>query len=157
MDATTTPSTDSLISKAMSLYPQLTFLAGVDFRWEFDSQTITYDPTDPRFIERLLHELGHALLQHHTYDRDIDLIGLERDAWHHAKTSLAAEFDVIIDTDIIQDDLDTYRDWLHARSTCPACNANGLQLKKHAYRCLACGNTWRVNEARTCRLRRDKA
>jgi len=103
----------------------------------------------------LLHELAHALLNHIDYSRDIELLVMERQAWDKAK-ELATKYDLEIEDEFIQSNLDTYRDWLHSRSTCPKCNANGLQIKSSLYHCLACNNKWRVNEARTCALRRYK-
>ena len=59
-----------------------------------------------------------------------------------------------LNEEVIQEHLDTYRDWLHARSICPSCTANGYQISSHTYECPACLHTWRVNEARICALRR---
>ena len=56
--------------------------------------------------------------------------------------------------DFIEEHLDTYRDWLHARSSCPDCTATGYQTDASTYACPACSHTWRVNEARICQLRR---
>jgi DnaJ-class molecular chaperone len=50
--------------------------------------------------------------------------------------------------------MNSYRDWLHARSTCPVCQATGMETKKSIYTCPACRHQWRVNEARICSLRR---
>lgn len=154
MDATTMPSTDSLIEKLRQDFPDFHFQASTDFEWDSSSKTIRYNPEDDSYEPRLLHELSHAVLAHNTYDKDIDLIALERDAWQHARMELAPRYDIRIDADTIQDDMDTYRDWLHARSTCPKCESSGLQIKKHTYRCVSCSATWRVNEARVCALRR---
>lgn len=104
----------------------------------------------------LLHELAHAILDHKTYARDIELIELERDAWTHAQATLAPTYNIAIGTNQIEDALDTYRDWLHARSTCPNCQATGVQTERNAYKCLACLSKWRVNDARICALRRYK-
>lgn len=104
----------------------------------------------------LLHELSHAVLNHTDYLKDIGLLELERNAWDYAQTTLAPLYDVTIEEDIVQDSLDTYRDWLHARSTCPECGATGLQVKQRDYKCVACQTTWHVNDARFCALRRYK-
>lgn len=81
---------------------------------------------------------------------------MERDAWQYAKDTLGQTYDQAILDDTVEDALDSYRDWLHARSTCPACQATGIQTKKEEYKCLACRTKWRVNEARICALRRYK-
>lgn len=148
------PSTHSLLDALTQDYPAITLEAGDHFEWQPSRTTIVYDLDDPLFEARLLHEFGHALLKHSSYERDIDLIARERDAWQTARLELAPTYGVDIPGDIIHHDMDTYRDWLHARSTCPYCGSNGIQIKKRDYKCVTCLKTWRVNEARTCSLRR---
>jgi hypothetical protein len=147
-------STASLVDALARDFPQFTFRPGPDFKWSADDQTIYYNSQQPGAPQQLLHELGHALLGHNQYDRDITLVALERDAWDHASTTLSPRYTLPIADDYIQTALDSYRDWLHARSTCPRCTATGLQIKHRLYRCLACSYQWRVNEARICALRR---
>lgn len=148
------PSTHSLLESAEVAFPGLTFTAGDRFEWQPNSSIISYDLDDPLFEPRLLHEIGHATLEHRSYERDIDLIAMERDAWQTARMELAPRFGVEIPGDIIHHDMDTYRDWLHERSTCPHCGSNGIQIKKREYKCVTCLQSWRVNEARNCQLRR---
>jgi hypothetical protein len=147
------PSTTSLVTKLTQDHPEITFTAGDEFRWSPSDATILYDIHN-RDDASLLHELAHALLHHATYTKDIELIEMERDAWNYALTQLASRYTVTISDEQIQGSLDTYRDWLHARSTCPHCKATGVQVKQHQYKCLACHTNWRVNEARVCALRR---
>lgn len=149
-------STHPLLDSLLLAHPELTFRAGEAFEWQPTTATIVYDPEDPQFNAHLLHELGHALLKHDSYDRDIDLIAMERDAWQLARLELAPRFKVDIPGTIIHHDMDTYRDWLHERSTCPHCGSTGIQIKKRDYKCVTCLKMWRVNEARTCSLRRYK-
>jgi hypothetical protein len=153
MDVIIMPSTISLISKLQADYPKYCFKSSDEFRWSPEECTIYYKgaPSEPA---TLLHELSHALLAHTTYVKDINLIELERDAWQYARSTLAPIYSLTIPEDAIQDSLDTYRDWLHARSTCPVCKAIGLQIKASGYKCIVCGTHWRVNDARTCALRR---
>ena len=131
----------------------LTLVPGEIFRWNYTACAITYNPNNPNACQRLLHEYGHALLNHSGYSRDIELIAMERAAWQKALET-AAKFSVAIDSELIEDDIDTYRDWLHARSQCPRCQAAGLQSSANKYSCLACGRSWRVNQAKLCQLRR---
>lgn len=148
------PSTASFLPRITADHARYTFTPGDHFRWSADTHKITYDPTDTHAKEHILHELAHALLGHNDYDRDIELIGIERDAWQYAKDNLGPKYGVTIHEQTIQGSLDTYRDWLHARSTCPNCQATGLQYKKYHYRCIACRHIWRVNDSRLCGLRR---
>jgi hypothetical protein len=131
------------------------FVQADEFRWLPEEQTIFYDPISADTAS-LLHEVAHAVLDHAAYSRDIELIELERQAWQYASEHMAQKYRVAITSDQIEDSLDTYRDWLHARSTCPTCQATGLQAKKNEYKCIACLGRWRVNDARICGLRRYK-
>lgn len=148
------PSTHLLLKALKSDFPQFTFLPANQTYWNPDSMTVFYD-TYVSYAE-LLHELAHALLGHTEYRRDIELIEIERDAWNHAIRQLAPMYDVVIDREVAETALDSYRDWLHVRSACPECAAIGIQSTHQTYRCLACRSTWRVNEAKTCALRRYK-
>lgn len=131
----------------------ISYQLGDDFRWDPKRLCITYHLNSPDDQALLLHELGHATLGHYTYDRDIQLLQMERAAWDAAVT-LGERFMVIIDNDLVDSHLDSYRDWLHARSLCPRCSATGMQIAPRTYQCLSCSSQWRVNEARTCGLKR---
>ena len=138
-------------------YPNLTFTASDTFRWIPSTNTIEYVSTvteqEPYL---LLHEIGHASLQHGTYASDIELLDMEREAWHYALSTLVPRYglDRTVAQSIADDALDSYREWLHRRSTCPTCSAVGIESTKHHYVCLVCEQTWRVNEARSCELKR---
>lgn len=123
------------------------------FSWSPEKQTVFYNELDEEGIELLLHELSHGLLGHHDYQRDIELLAMETAAWERA-AELAKQYEQKINSDVSEKHLDTYRDWMHARSTCPTCEATGYQTKKDTYSCVACGGSWRVNEARLCGLKR---
>lgn len=154
MDATTMPSIHSLVNATTAAFPQFSFTQSDSFRWSPGEATIFYDPKAAHAAALLLHELSHGILKHASYSRDIILLQLERDAWEYARTTLSSQFSIPIDDDTIQSHLDTYRDWLHARSQCPSCSATGIQVKQRHYKCLACTHQWRVNEARICGLKR---
>ena len=152
MDVITMHSTASLIKQLKTDYPQFIFKKAAVFLWSHSEHTIYYSLDDDN-NGFLFHELSHGLLGHADYKRDIELIAMEREAWDKSK-EIAKKYDVSIDDEYIQSTLDTYRDWMHKRSTCPKCTSTGLQTKKYSYKCLECGQQWRVNESRTCDLRR---
>lgn len=154
MDATSTPSSMLSIGELVSAFADLAFIEGTEFRWDPAQQTIEYIADDPHSLERLLHEIAHARLGHSQFSRDVELITLERDAWYYAQNTLGRQFHVHIDPNLIEDDLNTYRDWLHARSTCPACKETGIQIDTASYTCVACRATWKVNNAINCGLKR---
>jgi len=143
-----------MIKRLRSDYPEYHFEPATGFWWSAAKKTIFYDPKTSNSDLFALHELSHALLEHSGYNRDIELLKLERDAWDYAKTTLAPHYGATIDGNIIQENLDTYREWLHARSLCPECETTGLQFRSNLYRCIACGHQWRANEAKLCALRR---
>jgi hypothetical protein len=145
-------STASLITNLKSDYPQFNFEVSSDYLWSPANHTIYYTSGGDS-SGLLLHEISHGLLGHVDYLYDIDLIAMERAAWNKA-VELSSNYKIEIDEDLIESNLDSYRDWLHARSSCPNCDATGLQVKKQVYSCPACSHTWRVNEARICALRR---
>jgi len=146
-------STRSLLPKLQETYPQITFTAGSRYAWSPDAQTVFYDESDSENTSLLLHELAHGLLGHHSYSKDVELVAIESEAWDKA-LELAPLYKIEITDDNVQDNLDTYREWLHARSTCPKCEATGYQSAKSTYTCIACSHSWKVNEARICALRR---
>lgn len=152
MDAIIMPSIRSLLARLKIDYPRLRFIKGDEFLWSHSDNAIYYLAYE-QAEAYLLHELSHYLLGHSDFKWDVELLAMERKAWEEAKL-LAQQYDVNISEDFIQSNLDTYRDWLHARSTCPNCQANGLQIDEKMFHCIACNHDWKVNEARTCSLRR---
>ena len=147
-------STISITTKLRTDFPQFLFVDSDIYSWSPQTNTVflNVNSTDH---EELLHEVAHGLLGHQTFKRDIELLAMERDAWNYAQNNLALKYlSRRIDDSIIQESLDSYRDWLHARSMCPSCRASGLQIAKNTYRCLACTTTWKVNDARNCAIRR---
>lgn len=146
--------TNSLVNSLKLSFPAIRFTASDDFRWSPEEGTVYYTADKGEDAATLLHETAHGVLGHDEYSRDIDLLKLERDAWTHAQAILGPQFNIVIDDSLIEDALDSYRDWLHARSLCPDCKQTGVQTARDTYRCLACDKAWRTNEARRCGLRR---
>jgi ribosomal protein S27AE len=144
-----------LLRKLTAAYPQLDFCLGERFYWSPKTKQIFYqDKSEEAYHWKLLHEVGHALLGHSTYNSDIELLQLEVAAWEKAK-QLTPEFATAINPDYIQDCLDTYRDWLHKRSTCPTCGTRSLQENSERYHCFNCQASWQVSPSRFCRTYRQ--
>jgi DnaJ-class molecular chaperone len=153
MDAIIMPSTTSILPDLKSKYPQFKFEPGDNFAWSSSDNVIFYDEKSPDLSFLLLHELSHALLGHEKYNQDIELIAIERKAWDKT-AEMALDFRLKLPDSLVQSTMDSYRDWLHARSSCPKCHSTGLQTSKNGYNCPVCNNSWQVNEAKTCALRR---
>lgn len=144
------------ILKSLELtYPEIVFQKGISFSWSPRKKSISYkEIKKPQDCWSLLHELGHGVLDHQSYGLDIDLLKLEVEAWREAK-KIAKIFDINIEESHINKCLDTYRDWLHRRSTCPNCNVVSLQINTSHYKCFNCSCLWRVGRSRLCRIHRQ--
>lgn len=152
--AATTTAFNSLLQKLKADFPDSNFKVGDEFRWSPSTHTVYYS-SESQDTATLLHETAHAILHHTGYDHDIDLIHLEREAWNKT-VELGKKYGVHVDSEAVETALDTYRDWLHARSICPSCYQNGVQTGENAYTCVICDQKWHVNDARSCGLKRRK-
>lgn len=147
----------SVIKQIKDSFPSIKFEEGSFFVWHPQNRQISYSPIkNLQDIASLLHEVSHAELGHTVFNLDIELLSHEVAAWDYAKCELATKFGVQLEEDFIDEQLDTYRLWLHNRSLCPQCGVNGFQANQNTYSCSNCRCKWRVNEARTCNLKRIK-
>ena len=154
MAVTTTSSSkaETFIKRLQVDYPNITFKAGRQEHWSPQTNSITYNANQSRKLlcYGLLHELAHALLEHANYSSDFELLKLERDAWELA-VKLGRRYGVKVDQEHIQSCLDTYRDWLYRRSTCPTCGTHVLQRDSQFYQCFNCQSVWKVSSGRFVR------
>ena len=144
---------EKLLTSLRKMLPEVLFEPGEAFFWSPNQSKVTYklhDGDKPQHLWALLHEASHALLGHKNYKHDVELLLLEVAAWQKAK-ELAGDFGMVISEDHVQDCLDTYRDWLHQRSTCPRCSTVSLQTTTREYRCHNCSAVWSVSVSRFCR------
>lgn len=143
------------LSRLRADYPQFRFRRGTQDYWSPGSKTIIYNGERPLVdLEYgLLHELAHALLNHRNYTSDFELLKLESEAWQTAST-IAKNYGIEINEDHIQACLDTYRDWLHRRSSCPKCSMHVFQEDYDHYSCFNCQTKWSVGSDRFVRAYR---
>lgn len=117
-------------------YPEFKFRSGRKFAFR-PPKTIVLGPPEP-FSELLaLHEASHAILGHRDFKEDVERLKMESEAWDKAR-ELAPVYGVAIDEELIQSELDTYRDWLHQKSRCPACGLTRFQTPDGVYHCPKC-------------------
>lgn len=145
---------NDLVEKLKDDFPSLSFVAGTRAYWSPEQQQVFYRVTtgskEQAKMWALLHEVGHAVLAHKSYTTDIDLLRKEVEAWAKAE-ELAVVYGSTIDNTYAQDCLETYRQWLFKRSTCPSCGARGVQNTEKEYICLNCEMHWSVSTSRFCR------
>ncbi len=146
---------ESLAEQLKLDFPSLKFESGDDFMWSPVTKTVKYKKiTSETDAWSLLHETAHASLNHSSFKSDIELLEKEVEAWDHAFSVIAPNYTLKITRPYIEKQLDSYRDWLHLRSLCPNCNQTGIQTKTSHYGCINCNDSWSVNDARRCNLRR---
>ncbi len=149
---------EDLVKKLRLDYPEFSFASGARFAWDPKTKTIHYHiAKQPSLQDKwtLIHELSHALLGHQDFSSDMQLLQMEVSAWHKA-AELAPSYDLEIDSNYVEDCLDSYRDWLHSRATCPTCLERCLQTDQHTYACHNCRTSWHVTKSRLCRTYRLK-
>ncbi len=124
--------------------------------WSPNTTSITYDvdrngSNDGRLA--LVHEIGHALLEHRIYQFDAELVKMEMDAWEMTR-KLAASYGIAVDENYIAECIDSYDHWMTKRATCPDCTNFSLQRARDEYSCFGCGAVWQVNWRKDRRVTR---
>ena len=114
-------------------YPKIRFRLGKKFAFR-PPRTIFF--AEGQELE-LLHELGHARLEHDFYTTDIERLRMERAAWEQAR-EFCKYYGVEYDEDFVEEELDSYRDWLHQRSKCSQCAQTRFQGAGGEYHCPFC-------------------
>lgn len=151
--AITMPRIRELLLQLKGDYPDIRFVRGENFKWSASKKELSIADDEGSELY-VLHELAHALLGHADFTLDIELLRQEREAWDLVRNVLGPRYGIANNDDIIEDALDTYRQWLHERTLCPACGLSGFQTKTSTYVCVNCRCSWRSNDARRVNLRR---
>lgn len=127
----------------------------VEFRWgqprfsyrlKNGKKVVFLGEPQPNFGLLALHELGHALCEHKDYNTHVERLKIESEAWEMAKTVYSnyatnthlADILPEWNEDIVQEKLDTYREWLHNKSLCKKCGLTMYQTKDGKYHCPRC-------------------
>lgn len=131
MDAT-------FLARIRSDFPEFKIISGKRFSFR-PPKTIVVGPEEPNDSLLLLHELGHALSGHRNFDTSVRRVKMEREAWDKAR-ELCSKYEVEYDEDLIEGELDTYRDWLHKKTSCPKCGLTMFQTPDGFCHCPRCEN-----------------
>ena len=127
MDAT-------FLAKIKSDFPDIRFVSGKRFSFR-PPKTVVVEPDGEPLL--LLHEIGHALIEKYDFKTEVGRLKIEVMAWEKAR-ELASSYKVAIDEDLIETELDTYRDWLHQKSRCPKCGLTRFQTPDGTFYCPKC-------------------
>ena len=126
----------AFLSAVKESYPDFTFRPGHKFLFR-PPKSIRYLESDENFRMLLLHELAHALLHHFSFDRSLERLQIERDAW--AKTrELCTLHSVPFDEELAEAELNTYRDWVHQKTLCKHCGLSCLEVSSESLYCPFC-------------------
>lgn len=129
---------EMFLKRLQADFPEFKFISGKKFAFR-PPKTIVLGPAEPFYALLTLHEVSHAILKHETFRMDVERLRMESEAWEKAR-ELALRYDIEINEDLIQDELDTYRDWLHVKSRCKKCGLTCYQTPDGVYHCPRCEN-----------------
>lgn len=127
-----------LLKRVAEDYPEFSFRKSKRFSFRAP-KTILVGPKEKGDSLLLLHELGHALCEHRDFLTDASRLKMEREAWEKAR-ELAVVYDVEFDDELVERELDSYRDWLDHKSRCPKCGLTRYQTPDKVYHCPKCEN-----------------
>ena len=125
-----------LTEKLKKDYPDLRFKEGRKFAFR-PPRTIVIGPEEPGAELLLLHEVGHAISGHRDFDVDVKRLKMEVEAWEKAR-DLANNYELEFSEEVMETELDSYRDWLHQKSRCPACGLTRFETPDGQYHCPRC-------------------
>ncbi len=117
-------------------YPEFTFKPGRKFLFR-PRKSIFYIESDENFRLLLLHELAHALLGHFSFDKSLERLQIERDAWEKTR-ELCETHSIPFSEEFANSELDTYRDWVHQKTLCPSCGLTCLEVNSESLYCPFC-------------------
>lgn len=143
----------NIIDKLKTDFSKIRFVSSDRFQWSPEEKIIYFVKEAENGDWSLLHEAGHMLCKHINYSNDLGLLRMEVEAWEKAR-NLANKYDHRIDEEHIDRCLDTYRDWIHKRSSCPKCGQAGIEKTTGNYQCINCRHGWKVSRERFCRIYR---
>ena len=126
----------SILERLGEDHPNLKFVAGKKFAFR-PPRTVVFEKGAKNFDLLLLHEVGHALSGHKTFEMNIERLKMEVEAWEKAR-ELADTYAVPFDEDVAEGELDTYRNWVHQKSRCPKCGLTRFETREGEYRCPQC-------------------
>lgn len=127
-----------LLEKLEGDFGEFIFKPGRKFAFR-PPKTIVIGPSEPFLGLLTFHEVSHAILGHKTFKTGVGRLKMEMAAWEKAR-ELADQYGIAYNEEVIQGELDTYRDWLHQKSRCPECGLTRFETPDGVYHCPRCEN-----------------
>ena len=131
----------SFLDTIKHAYPTFSFRPGPKFLFR-PPKSIYYQEMDDNYRLLLLHELSHALLGHFSYEKSLERLQIERDAWEKTR-ELCEKHSVAFDESVAESELDTYRDWVHQKTLCKTCGLTCLEVSPESLYCPFCQKTFK--------------
>ena len=127
-----------LVVRLMRDFPEINFVFGQRFKFRPPKTIIIAREGDGTFRDLLLlHEVGHALSGRFEFKTEVERLKIEVEAWEKAR-ELCVRYGIKADEELIQGELDSYREWLHKKSRCPVCGLTRFQTPDSAWHCPGC-------------------
>lgn len=115
-------------------FPDLRIISGKRFSFR-PPRAVVYEEGGSSLL--FLHEVGHALIGMYDFKTEVGRLKIEVMAWEKAK-ELCDVYGVDVDEELIEAELDTYREWLHQKSRCPKCGLTRFQTPDGVWHCPQC-------------------
>lgn len=128
-----------VVQKIINDFSDLNFYIGNKFMFRPPNNIFLDKKIVDNYALLLLHEIGHALSKHRDYKTYFKLLDMETEAWEKAEI-LASKYGVFYDENLVQEHLDTYRDFLYTKTTCLYCGNYCLEGKNGKLFCPFCEN-----------------
>lgn len=132
---------DKFIERLRQDFPRFRIKEGKRFKYQFPGLIHYECPKDGKmsteFGLSVLHEVGHAILEHKNFRTDLERLKMERGAWEEAR-KMCIIYNILYDEEFVEAEMDTYRDWLHQRSKCRRCGLTRYQTRDGEYHCPNC-------------------
>lgn len=127
------------LARVKADFSEVRFVLGCRFSFR-PPRTVVFSNSDGTNGTRellLLHELGHFLTGRFDFRTEVERLKIEVMAWEKAR-ELAPLYGVFVDEDLIESELDSYRDYLHQKSRCPDCGLTRFQTPDAIWHCPQC-------------------
>ena len=125
-----------LVEAAKQDFPELRFVQGRKFAFR-PPRTVVIGEVETNDSLLFLHELGHVVSGHQSFSTGVKRLKMEAEAWAKAR-ELAERYEVEWDEEVAQEELDSYREWLHRKARCPKCGLTRYQTPDGVFHCPQC-------------------